>query len=310
MVHTILGAGGAISRYAAIELNARGKKIRLVSRNPKKVNDNDELIQADLLNKKMVHDAVAGSEVVYLTAGLKYDTKTWSEQWPLVMRNTIDACVAHRAKLVFFDNVYTYGVVDGMMTESSPVKPSSEKGHIRTAILNMLYAEMHSGKIQALIARSADFYGPDTPNSVTQAMVFAPLSKNKTPQWMIGLNYVHSFTYTPDAGKAMVWLGLAEDTYGQVWHLPTDPQKITGAEFMKLANSKFGTNKKPTILSKWMLRLLGVFMPVIRESMEMLYQFERDYIFDSTKFMARFPDFPLTKYESGIDEVFVQIKRT
>lgn len=303
MVQTILGAGGVISKYAALELKKMGKQVRLVSRNPKKINVDDELFKADLLNRQSVMDAVAGSEVVYLMAGLKYDTNTWNAEWPVVMRNTLDACIKHNAALVFFDNVYTYGIVDGLMTESSPVKPSSEKGAIRTAILNMLYSEMRAGKVKALVARSADFYGPNTANSMTQALIFDNLAKNKSPQWLLGLHHIHSFTYTPDAGKATAWLGNAPDAYGQVWHLPTDPQRFTGKQFIELSNQIFQTHKKPTVLSRWMLRLIGFFMPVIRESMEMLYQFDRDYMFDSTKFMARFPEFPLTRYNQGIKEI-------
>ena len=303
MVQTILGAGGAISKHAAVELHKLGKQVRLVSRNPKKVNDEDQLVKADLLNRQAVMDAVEGSEVVYLTAGLKYDTKVWNVEWPIVMRNTLDACIKHKAALVFFDNVYTYGIVNGIMTESTPIKPSSEKGAIRTAILNMLYSEMRAGKLKALIARSADFYGPDTANSMTQAMVFDKLAANKTPQWLLGTSFIHSFTYTPDAGRAMVWLGNAPDTFGQVWHLPTDPQSITSVEFIQKSNEQFGTQKKPTILSRWLLKIISFFVPVIRESMEMLYQFDRDYVFDSTKFMARFPTFPMTTYDKGIAEI-------
>ncbi len=303
MVQTILGAGGIISTHTAKELHRMGKQVRLVSRHPKKVNDNDELVVADLLDPVMVSEAVKGSEVVYLTAGLKYNVQVWQEQWPVIMKNTIEACKTHKAKLVFFDNVYAYGSVNGIMTESTVVHPTSEKGEVRARILEMLMTEVKAGRLKALVARAADFYGPNTPLSFVQVMVFDNLSKKKSPQWMISDRFKHSFTFTPDAGRATALLGNTEDAYGQVWHLPTDAHTLTGKEFLAMSNRIFKVQKSAMILPKWMLRLLSIFMPEIRESMEMLYQSEQDYVFDSTKFFARFPEFKYTRYEEGIKTI-------
>jgi nucleoside-diphosphate-sugar epimerase len=112
-MQTILGAGGVIGSELAKSLPKFTNQIRLVSRNPKKVNQSDEIVSADLLNGEQTLKAVEGSEVVYLTAGLPYNIKIWQSQWPTIMRNVIGACVQHNAKLVFFDNVYSYGRVNG-----------------------------------------------------------------------------------------------------------------------------------------------------------------------------------------------------
>ncbi len=91
-------------------------------------------MKADLLNYDETEKAVAGSKIVYLMAGLKYDARVWRQQWPVIMRNTIDACKKHQAKLVFFDNVYAYGLVKGPMTEETPYNPVSKKGEVRAAL--------------------------------------------------------------------------------------------------------------------------------------------------------------------------------
>jgi nucleoside-diphosphate-sugar epimerase len=121
-MQTILGAGGIISTEIAKNLPQYTKKIRLVSRAPQKVNATDDIMAADLLNGEQVMSAVQGSEVVYLTAGLKYNIKTWQTQWPIIVENVIDACIKHNAKLVFFDNVCAYGRVNGWMTEETPTE--------------------------------------------------------------------------------------------------------------------------------------------------------------------------------------------
>jgi NAD dependent epimerase/dehydratase family enzyme len=91
-MQTILGANGVIGHELSKLLPHYTTRIRQVSRNPKKVNASDETVHADLLNYQQTEEAVAGSEIVYLLAGLKYDTRTWQEQWPKVMRNSIDSC--------------------------------------------------------------------------------------------------------------------------------------------------------------------------------------------------------------------------
>src|SRR5688572_14660973 len=101
-MQTILGANGVIATELSKHLPAYNATIRQVSRHPKKVNPSDELVEADLLNYDQTEKAVAGSEIVYLLAGLKYDVKTWREQWPKLMRNVLDACKKHNSKLVFF----------------------------------------------------------------------------------------------------------------------------------------------------------------------------------------------------------------
>jgi len=171
-MQTILGANGAVSNNLVKALPQYTDKIRLVSRNPKKVHATDELHAADLLNAAQTDAAVAGSEVVYLTAGLPYDIKVWREQWPVLMRNVIDACQKHNAKLVFFSNVYPYGKVNGWMTETTPFNPTSKKGEVRAKIEETLLDEGKRGNIQAQIVRGADFYGPKTPLSFVNVMLF------------------------------------------------------------------------------------------------------------------------------------------
>ncbi|MDZ7718428.1 MAG: NAD-dependent epimerase/dehydratase family protein [Balneolaceae bacterium] len=160
-MQTILGSGGAIGTELAKVLPGYTDKIRLVSRNPEKVNSSDELYSADLMNPGAVQQAVENSDVCYLTVGLKYDKNVWRRSWPVIMKNVIDACEKHNSKLVFFDNVYLYDPNHlNPMTEDTPVNPASEKGEVRAEIVKMLWDAVDAGKIEALIARSADFYGP------------------------------------------------------------------------------------------------------------------------------------------------------
>lgn len=298
-MHTILGANGVIAQELSQALGAHTSDIRQVSRNPRKVNPTDETCVADLLDAQATANAVAGSQVVYLVAGLQYNASVWEAQWPRVMRNAIDACKQHGARLVFFDNVYAYGRVDGVMTEASPFNPISRKGEVRAKIATMLLDEMRSGNLQAMIVRSADFYGPGAVQSFPHATVFERLKAGKTPQWIGNPDAVHTFTYTPDAGRAVAALARSAEAYGQTWHLPTTKEPLTGADFVRLACDLAGRPFKMQVAPRWMLKLMGLFMPVLRENDEMMYQFEYDYRFDSSKIESALGLQP-TPYRQGI----------
>jgi len=157
---TILGAGGPIGNELAKILASNNQRFRLVSRKPTPV-AGAEVLAADLADREQCIQAV-GSRVVHLLVGLKYDFRVWQELWPRIMANTIEACKRAQASLVFFDNVYMYGKVNGPMTEETPYAPCSKKGQIRAEISTTLMNEVKAGSLNAMIARSADFYGPKT----------------------------------------------------------------------------------------------------------------------------------------------------
>jgi len=302
-MQTILGANGTIGSLLAKELSAYTNRIRLVSRKPVKVNAEDELFPADLTQPEMVDQAIAGSSVVYLLVGFEYKYKVWKKQWPPLMESVIAACIRHKARLVFFDNVYLYDkAAIAHMTEDTPVNPPSQKGAIRRDIADRMMKEIQVGRLTGLIARSADFYGPDNKSSFLTEVVFKNYAKRKAANWFMNADKIHSFTYTPDAAKATAILGNTPDAFNQVWHLPTSSEKITGREICQLAAQGMQVPAKLTVMPMWLLKLLGVFIPFLREMPEMMYQYDRDYFFDSSRFEKRFGYQPVT-YEEGIKEI-------
>jgi nucleoside-diphosphate-sugar epimerase len=300
-MQTILGSGGIIGTELAKNLTQYTDKIRLVSRSPKQVNPTDETMAADLINAEQVNEAVKGSQVVYLTVGLPYKLSEWEKYWPMIMSNVINACKEHNAKLVFFDNVYMYGKVDSWMTEETPMNPCSKKGEIRAKIAQQLLDEVNKGDLTALIARSADFYGPNATTTFVHSMVFEKLKNGKKANWLVNDKVKHSHTYTPDAGKATALLGNTDSAYNQIWHLPTDKNVLTGQQFIDKVAEVYHVKPKYAVMSKWMMKIAGWFNPLAKESIEMLYQNEYDYLFDSTKFEKAF--FKATSYQKGIEEI-------
>jgi nucleoside-diphosphate-sugar epimerase len=304
---TILGAGGPIANELARILAARTEEFRLVGRNPKPASGGT-VFPADVADRDQAIRAIEGSSVVHLLVGLKYDLRVWQELWPKIMSNTIEACKRARAKLVFFDNVYMYGRVNGRMTEDTPYAPCSKKGEIRANIATALMNEVKAGNLSAMIARAADFYGLAAEHGVPNILVFEPLAKGAKPSCLVNADVPHSLTFTSDAARGVAALAERDSAWNQVWHLPTSPEPPTGREFIAMAAAEFGVPPKFRLLNRPMIRIAGWFDPLVRESYEMLYQSAYPYVFDSTKFAKAF-GFAGTPYPEGVRIVAESYKR-
>ncbi|WP_143306322.1 NAD-dependent epimerase/dehydratase family protein [Chitinophaga vietnamensis] len=308
-LYTILGAGGVIANELATELVKNGKRVRLVSRSPKAFAGIDELFPADITNAEQTMQAVKGSSIVFLCAGLKYDRKLWATAWPAIMTNVINACKAAGAKLIFFDNVYSYGLVDGPMLETTPYRPSSKKGEIRARIATQLMDEVKAGNITATIARAADFYGPNADKTgFLNLLIIDKFKKKSTAMWLGRDDMTHSYTYTPDAGKGLYLLSQDDSTWNQVWHLPTSNPAPDGKGYMHIIATQMGVKPKYMKLGKFMIGLSGLFDGTIKELGEMLYQNNYPYIFNSTKFEKHF-NFKPTSYEEGVKATLAAAKQ-
>lgn len=288
-MQTIIGSGGAIGIPLAKELKKYTDQIRLVSRNPKKINETDQLYQIDLNDISQVDKAIAGSEVVYVVIGFEYKLSVWQEIWPAFMKAVINSCKKHNAKLVFFDNEYLYDKsAIPHMIETSPIHAPSKKGEVRQQLHEMIMSEVEKNNLTALIARSADFYGPDNKSSALNMMVVDNLMKGKKAQAFGNINKIHTYTFTPDAAKATAILGNTTDAFNQVWHVPTTKENLTNLQWVQLIADELKVEPKIQTIPLWMIKILGLFIPIMREFPEMIYQNEQDYIFDSTKFEKRF----------------------
>lgn len=307
MKQTILGAGGAVGIELAKELIKYTSDIRLVSRNPLKINPTDELLQADLNIRDDVFKSVRGSSVVYIAIGFEYKTSVWQEKWPVFIKNVIDACIEFKCKLVFLDNVYSIEKNNfNNITELSIINPSSVKGKIRAKVLKQLYDAMNLNSLNLIIARSADYLSEYKENSLVMILIYENLLKGKKAQWFCNSNKIHSISYVPDIAYGLALLGNTNSSYNQTWNLPTTSEKITGYQLAKIFANEMNKPLNLFVIPKWILRIFSVFNSNIMEIYDIKDQFENDYFFNSEKFNLEF-NFKPTPIKKAIHETLYKL---
>ncbi|MFO6454526.1 MULTISPECIES: NAD-dependent epimerase/dehydratase family protein [unclassified Aeromicrobium] len=300
-MQTILGANGQIAEELARYLHGNvTHDLRLVSRDPRRVHDSDQLVRANLMDADATAAAVEGSEIAYLTVGLPIDSALWEQQFPVMMANAIAACQRHGTKLVFFDNTYMYPRTSARQVEDTAFKPEGRKATVRARVAQMLLDEIQAGTIEAVICRAPEFYGPDKTKSLTNSAIFDRINQGKRPLVPISAQTKRTLIWTPDASRGMGLIGNTPDAYGQTWHLPTDPERLTYAEMIDIASEVTGRRIRHTTVPALAFRLAGRFNPAVEEASELLPRYRDDNVFDSTAFAERFPAFEVTTYREGI----------
>jgi nucleoside-diphosphate-sugar epimerase len=305
--HVVLGAAGGTGSAVVGELATRGLPVRAVTRGgTADVPDGVEQLAADVGTADGARRACEGAAVVYHCAQPGY-TK-WPELFPPLTRAILDGAAAAGAKLVFADNMYVYGPPDGPMTEDMAQRAQGKKGRVRIEMANALLGAHADGRLRVTIGRSADYYGPRGTTSTAGENIMKPLLHDKRVRWLGSLDQPHTLNYLEDMGRALVTLGERDEADGQVWHLPA-AEPLTGRQFLELLFEEAGRPPKIGVASRPMIRIGGLFNPLVRELNETLYQFERPFVSDASKFQAVFGRFEPTPHRAAVSRTVDWFRR-
>ena len=244
-----------------------------------------KIASGDATDSKQVEDFCNTAETVFHCAQPGYTA--WPEKFPPITKGILDGVSNTQAKLVFGDNLYMYGQVEGPIHEGLAYRAEGRKGKTRAAMATMLLEAHRAGKVQIAIGRGSDFFGPRVTGSAMGEMVFNGALQGKAVNFLGDIDQPHTYTYIKDFGRALVVLGSAPEALGQAWHVPND-QAMTTREFVRLIEAALGKPVKTRVSGRGMLTLLGLFIPDLREMKEMMYEFEAPYVVDSDKFTKQF----------------------
>ncbi|MBP1963938.1 NAD-dependent epimerase/dehydratase family protein [Paenibacillus aceris] len=284
-MEVILGAG-PLSKAVMRELLNKGKRVRVVNSSGKaNVPAEVEVVQADLMSASGARAALQGANNVFQCAQPPYHR--WEGLFQQLMGHITEAASYHQANLVMGDNLYMYGDVSGPIHEGLPYEADTRKGKVRAEIAQGLLDLHRKGTVKVAIGRGADFYGPYVNNSYVGARFFASVAAGKACSLLGDLDAPHTFTYIDDFGRALVTLSEHEDAFGQAWHVP-HAETVSTRQFAELAYEAAGHSPRIGTMGRGMLRLGGLFIPAAREVIEMLYQFEKPFDVDCSKFIRRF----------------------
>ncbi len=297
-LQVVLGASGGTGRAIVDELVRQGRQVRAVSRRaiaglPAGV----EHVMADLYDRAGAARAVAGAAVVYHAAQPAYEK--WDGNFERLNNSIADATAAARARLVFADNLYMYGPGGSPMTEATPQRATDRKGTLRIRLAADLLARGERGELDVVIARSSDYFGPYGVNTGPGERVFGAALQGKAASVVGSLDAPRSFSYLPDMARAMVMLGDRDEAVGRAWHLPVmDP--LTVRDFLDRIFTAAGTPVKTQVAGPITLRVLGLFVPPLREIAVVLYQWQEPWISDWAAFEATFGPFLRTPLDDAI----------
>jgi nucleoside-diphosphate-sugar epimerase len=284
--HVVFGATGAIGGAVVGELARAGRQVRAVSRSGR-APDGAQGMAADASDLAQAARAVAGASVIYHCASPPYTQ--WPELFPTLTGSILGAAESSGAKLVFADNLYAYGPVDGPLREDLPAAARGRKGRIRAEMAADLLAAHREGRARVVIGRASDYYGPHGTGSTAGDTVFGRILAGKKPQWTGHLDQPHTFHYLPDIARGLVVLADRREADGQVWHLPA-AGPLTAQQFFDLIATAAGqpVPVDASIASPALLAVAGVFWPLLREMRETTYQFRAPFVIDASKFEAAF----------------------
>ncbi len=287
-LHVIFGTG-PVGQSVARELVRRGKAVKMINRSGKRpvgVPESVKLVAGDVFDAALTKQLAKGASHVYQCTNPPYHE--WVEKFPTLQTNTLEAAAAAGAKYIVMDNVYLYGDTHGQpIREDLPYNAHTKKGSLRARMAKDVLATHQSGKVRATMARASDFYGPGVLNSASGDRMFGFAVAGKAASATGNLDAKHSYTYIEDVGKVLVILGERDEALGKAWHVP-NAEAITTRQFINLIFDELGQPAKMSAMGQLMMRIGGLFIPAARETVEMMYEFEKDFIVDGSLFTETF----------------------
>ncbi|MEI7844244.1 MAG: NAD-dependent epimerase/dehydratase family protein [Chloroflexota bacterium] len=303
-LHVIFGTG-PLGKWTAHELLRMGQRVRMVNRSGKLngMKADVEIVAGDAFDLQRNIDVTRGAAVVYQCAQPLY--YEWAEKFPAFQSAILEATAKNGAKLVVGDNLYMYGDTHGQpIREDLPYLAHTKKGKVRAAMAQAVLAAHQSGKIRVSIGRASNFFGPQD-RTVTD-LAIRPALLGKSINLIGRMDQPHSFSYIVDFGRLLATLGTREEALGQVWFTPS-PAAVTQAEFIKMLESEIGKPVKVMLGGKMMMSFLGMFNPMIRETVEMMYEWTQPFIVDTSKAEKAF-GFQSTSLPQAIKETIAWLR--
>jgi nucleoside-diphosphate-sugar epimerase len=295
-LHVIFGTG-PVGLAVMRELDGQGKRVRLVNRSgTAAVPQNVEVVKGNAADQGSTRQVCQDATVVYNCVNAPYTD--WATLLPPMQAAILQGAAAANAKLVVAENLYMYGPVSGSITEALPFHPTTRKGRVRAKMAEDLMAAHRAGTVRATSGRASDFYGPGAGSQgIFGDRIIPPLLAGKSVSVLGKLDMAHTYTYVPDFGKGLALLGMHDEALGEAWHIPNAPT-LTTRQMLTLFFEEAHLPPRMGSVPDLLIRMLGLVNPTLREVAEMLYEFDKPFVVDSSKFVQAFGDIATSNHEA------------
>ncbi len=298
-MHVIFGTG-AMGLAVMRELMRKGQSVRMVNRQsdvhvPQEV----EVLRGNAESVDFCKEACRGAEVVYNCTGLPYPL--WDEHLPRIMNGIIAGAASADAKLIYGDNLYAYGPhVGNKYHEALSLRPVGRKAKVRKAVAEQLLQAHREERVRGVIGRAPDFYGPEVKLAILGEQVFRAVMHGKPVALIGNIDLPHTHIYIDDLASGLVMLSEEDVALGQVWHIPA-AETVTTRQLVELIGEELGRRPRYRIANGAMLRILGWFVPTMREFGELMYMLNEPFQVDHSKFANAFPA-QITSHRAAIQQ--------
>jgi nucleoside-diphosphate-sugar epimerase len=307
MSENVVFGTGPLGLAVARQLLAVGERVRLVNRSGKADSPPGvEVVAADATDPAAARRMCEGAAVVFHCASGPYGQ--WVQTLPPIMDGIIEGAAAAQARLVYGDNLYMYGPVDGPIREDLPYRPIGPNTRTRAEVATTLMNAHAAGQLRATIGRGSDFYGPHARQSKVGDVVFARALAGKPVQTLGDQDVPHTCTFIDDFASALVTLAQREEALGEVWHVPS-AETVTTRRFVEMVFQQIQRPARMQPAPKLAISLLAVLIPPLRAVKETLYQSERPWVVDHSKFATAFGSRP-TPHEEAIAQTLSWFRST
>ena len=280
MSHFLIVGAGAVGTGVASELVERGHEVTIATRH----GSGREILGAthvalDVSDLDATARLAHGVRAIFNCANPKYHR--WPTDWPPMANSLLHAATMNGATLVTTANLYVYGVPHGLMTPHDPLNATYDKARVRVDMWNNALAAHQAGRVNVVEVRASDFIGANT-NTLFAERVIPKILKGRSVQVLGSPEAVHSWTYVPDLARTLVAVALDSSTWGRAWHAPTNLARSQRDVVNELCDTAGVGHVEVTSISKALIRIGGVFSPMIRELPKTIYQFEGPFIIEDS----------------------------
>ena len=295
--HVVIGASGGTGGALVRELTRRGRQVRAVNRSGRlSAPPGVEVLAGDATDPERMREVCRGAAVVYNAVNVPF--LQWRESFPAAVDGVLAGSGAAGARMVFVDDTWMYGRVEGPMTEDLPYRPVSNKGVLRAWLAERVLAAHARGEVRTVIGRAPELYGPGV-ESVLGRNVFSPPLTHGRGLWVGDMDQPLGPMFIDDFAFGLAELGEHDEALGRTWHLPT-PAPTTARQFLAEVAAQARRPVNALRLGDSATRALGLAWPVAREGAEMLYQFRQPHSVDSTAYRSTIGPGRVTGYREGI----------